>query len=112
MFYSKLCTTYYATIHMAGQAEYAKLLIQKWVLKGACVQVQDATYIYTGGREEGFTARFINYPRFPRSENEIYNDAINLGKHLATELGQISFTIETPSGTVMYSTKEDKFETN
>lgn len=110
--FSKVITPFFATIHMAGQVDMAKFLIQKWVMKGACVQVSECSYIYTGGREEGFTARFINYPVYPKSEELIKRDAVSLGEYLAKELGQISFTIETPKNITTYSFRSDKFETN
>ncbi|URC22623.1 hypothetical protein KASHIRA_00290 [Serratia phage vB_SmaM-Kashira] len=94
--------TYYASIHMAGSIEAAKDLIQLWVLRGACVQVTPCDYIYTGGREAGFVARMINYPRFPKEESEIFLEAEALGNHLATLLGQLSFTIERPGVTAYY----------
>ena len=91
---------------MAGPVEYAKHIIQKWALKGACVQVTECDYIYTGGRESGFTARLINYPRFPKENIKILDDAVKLGKLLLTELAQTSFSVETPENTFMFSTKE------
>lgn len=111
VFYNKVCDSFYATIHMAGPADLAKHLIQKWALKGACVQVTECDYIYTGGRESGFTARFINYPRFPKENQKVLDDAIELGKLLVTELAQTSFSVETPDKTYMFSTREDKYET-
>lgn len=97
---------------MAGDINVAKQLTQKWAMKGACVQIAECTYIYTGGREEGFTARFINYPRFPKDNSEIVSDATELAKHLATELGQISFSIESPTLISTYSFRSEKFETD
>lgn len=95
-------STYYASIHMAGSIESAKDMIQLWVLRGACVQVTPCDYIYTGGREAGFVARMINYPRFPKDEMDIYLEAEELGRYLATRLGQISFTIEQSGATTYY----------
>jgi hypothetical protein len=86
--------TYYASIHMAGSVEKAKDVIQQWALKGACVQVTECDYVFTGGREPGFVARLINYPRFPKTPTEISRDARELADLLATELGQISYSIE------------------
>lgn len=104
--YTKECNSYFATIHMAGPVEYAKYIIQKWARKGACVQVTECDYIYTGGRECGFTARLINYPRFPKENKKVLDDAVELGTLLLTELAQTSFSVETPETTFMFSTKE------
>lgn len=87
--------SFYATIHMAGDLHLAKNIAQKWAMKGECVQFSPVTYVYKGGREEGFTARFINYPRFPKSSEDIFDDARDLAESLVDALGQLSYTIET-----------------
>lgn len=94
--------TYYASIHMAGSVEAAKDLIQLWALRGACVQVIPCDYIYTGGREAGFVARMINYPRFAKDPAVILDGAIELAEQLATLLGQLSYTIERSGVTTYY----------
>lgn len=98
----KISKSYYATIHMAGNLSQAEFLCSQWVMKGACVQVLCCKYIYTGGVEDGFIVRIIQYPRFERPEHEIFEMALELGQFLAQELCQISFTIETPHNTSYY----------
>lgn len=71
-------------------------------MRGACVQLSECDYIYTGGCERGMTARIMQYPRFERPENEILDMAVELGTFLAQELCQISFSIETPYNTTYY----------
>lgn len=95
-------TTYYASIHMAGSVVSAKDIIQLWALKGACVQVTECDYVYTGGRESGFTVRFINYPRFPKDDASVLANAEELAEILAEKLGQISYTIERSGVTTYY----------
>ncbi|QAY01412.1 hypothetical protein ZPAH1_orf00398 [Aeromonas phage ZPAH1] len=102
------CGNYFASIHMAGPIEQAKNIASKWTLKGQCVQFTEVEYVYTGGRERGFVARFINYPRFPKQEYLIYQDAKELAILLAKELGQMSFTIETSMGNDFYCIPELK----
>ncbi len=94
--------SFYATIHIAGDIKYAGLLIRQWTMRGACVQLAECDYIYTGGMERGMTVRIIQYPRFERHENEILDMAVELGTFLAQELCQISFSIETPHNTTYY----------
>ncbi len=98
----KTTKSFYATIHMAGDIHLAKNVAQQWAMKGACVQFSPVTYVYKGGREEGFTARFINYPRFPKEESEIYSDACELAERLIDALGQLSYTIETTNNTFYF----------
>lgn len=94
--------TFYATIHMAGDYVTASHVIRKFVMRGACVQLTPVDFIYTGGKETGFTARMIQYPRFVKKEEEIYQMAVELANELANELSQISFTIETNKFTTYF----------
>lgn len=87
---------YHATIHMAGDYDDARRVCRKFVMCGACVQLAACEYIYTAGMESGFTVRIMNYAKFPRSEDEIENLALQLACQLCRELCQKSFSIETP----------------
>lgn len=82
------------TIHMAGDIQDARRIIRKFVLEGACVQLNPCSYIYTGGLEEGFTARIMHYARFPSSRKRLRSQAARLAKWLASELAQASYSIE------------------
>lgn len=97
------CCTGYATLHMAGDYNHAKALSRKFVMRGACVQLSPCEYIYTGGVEEGFTARIIRYPRFPKTLDELTKEAVGLGNFLAEELGQVSFSVETSETTYYFT---------
>lgn len=101
------CRTYYATLHMAGDIDHARQLIRKFVDRGACIQLAPCEYIYTRGMEAGFTARVINYPRFPKGSTKILKEVRELGEFLAEELAQKSFSVETEYETHYYT--HDKF---
>lgn len=101
--------TSYATLHMAGNISQAEFIIRKFCDRGACVQVAACDYIYTRGAEAGFTARFMNYPRFPREPYEVFNQAVELGQVLADELSQKSFSIETETETYYFTHVNKKF---
>lgn len=88
------CKTLYATLHMAGDYSHAKALTRQFVMRGACFQLTACEYVYTGGVEQGFTARVMAYPRFPKSQSELTGEAIGLGQFLAEKLGQVSFSVE------------------
>lgn len=96
--------TWYATLHIAGNIDVAKALIQKRILnEGACYQVTATDYVYSGGCEQGMTIRCIHYPRFPAIGPEILLERlIILAAELAIELGQKSYTIETPDRTTYF----------
>lgn len=101
------CYTEYATLHMAGDIDHARQLIRKFVDRGACVQLAPCEYIYTRGLELGFTARVLNYPRFPKGADGVWDEVRSLGIYLAEELAQKSFSIETRGRTYYFT--HDKF---
>lgn len=96
--------TWYATLHMAGDINVAKAMIQKMILnEGACYQFAEVDYVYSGGCESGFTMRCIHYPRFPENTPEkMFNRIEKHSRLLAEELGQKSFTIETSENSFFY----------
>lgn len=99
---------FHATIHMAGDYKHAKQICRLFVMEGACVQLQECDYIYTGGAESGFTARIMHYARFPKEKDEIYSQAERLAYRLCRELGQTSFSIETPQESIYFETEFKK----
>lgn len=98
------CETYWVKIYIAGPIEVAKQLIRKRAKqKGMCVTIEPTTFMYTGGEEVGYVVGFINYPRFPKENSEIWNEAILLANHLMLETGQDSFSVMDPYKTDWYS---------
>jgi hypothetical protein len=105
---SNYIATYYVLIHMAGDLAQAKHVCREFCLRvGLCVTITPTTYIYTGGEEEGFTVRLINYPRLPKEPDEILATARLLAGELRVRLCQHSHTIETPAVTEWVSHRED-----
>lgn len=49
---------------------------------GLCVTVQSTTYIYTDGEEVGYVVGLINYPRFPKSDSDIFAMALEIAETL------------------------------
>lgn len=95
-------------IHMAGSVDAASLVIQRHAAEnGLCVTISPQSFIYTGGREEGFRVGFINYPRFPKPSGEIALQAHHLAKILREHLGHKSYSIVAPDETTWFSTSED-----
>ncbi len=68
---------------------------------GDCVTVTPTNFIYTDGSEKGAVVGFIQYPRFPRSEEEVKNNAIKLANELMNALMQYRVTITTPYESIM-----------
>ncbi|MEJ6845110.1 hypothetical protein V3589_02655 [Sinorhizobium fredii] len=104
----KTAPTHCVEIHMAGDISLAGQVIQRHAIDhGMCVTLSPQSFIYTGGREEGFRIGFINYPRFPAEHvDEIDNKAMALADVLMRELGQHSYCIVTPVCTAWHSRRE------
>ena len=87
-------------IYMAGDIADAKRKLVKLAAEsGACWSVEPTEFIYSGGREQGFVVRTINYPRFPKSVDTLQDDAVNTATMLMLELGQGSCSIVGPETT-------------
>jgi hypothetical protein len=87
------CESGSVKIFIAGCQLTARNICQVWVEKGHCVNVVDTDYIYKYGREQGVTIEMINYPRFPKTPQELLRDAQELGEALMVGLSAGSYTI-------------------
>lgn len=90
---TKQAPTHVIKIYIAGDRNLARQVLQKYVMKGACVSISEEEYIYTMGNETGIVVNLINYPRFPKTETELLIEAKDLAIHLVEELYQGSCTI-------------------
>lgn len=105
----KTVPTFTADIHMAGDINAAGVAIQRYAAdNGLCVSLTPQSFIYTGGREEGFKIGLINYPRFPKEPSEILARATELARTLLDQLGQHSYSIITPGETTWYSRRPEQ----
>lgn len=102
----KYAQSFNVDIHMAGDIQAAGMIIQRYAAEtGLCVTLSPQSFIYTGGREEGFKVGFINYPRFPKDPRDITARAHDLAMVLRVQLGQESYSIVTPIETQWISTR-------
>ncbi len=111
------CPTFVATIYAgfrvgrtAKPAEHvytmddAEAIIQKYVNENpVCVSVTPTLFLYTGGTEEGVAVGFINYPRFPTTEDAIKDKALALAELLRAGLRQMVVSVVFPHTTIMLS---------
>ena len=82
----------------------AKHICQKYCDDmGLCVTVTPTEYIYTNGNESGCIIGFINYPRFPQSNKQIFDHAVNIAKLLKAAYHQNKVTLVAPDKTLMIS---------
>jgi len=104
----KSSPTWNVTIHMAGDIRHAGQVIQRYAADhGMCVTLAPQSFVYTGGREEGFSVGFINYPRFPSEFDDITEKAKTISDMLMIELGQHSYSIVTPKETIWVSRRDE-----
>ena len=99
----KTLKTFKATIHTGMKVRYSseinqydkvRTICQEYVdEKGECVSFTKTEYIYTNGNEPGCIVEFIQYPRFPREESEIFKRALELAEILMKELQQHKVTV-------------------
>ena len=74
---------------------------------GFCVTFTTTQFFYTEGNEPGAIIGCINYPRFPRPNEENRERAIELAKRLMKAANQYRVSIVMPDETVMLEKEVD-----
>ena len=103
----KVENTYWIKIYLSGPIDIAKQVIRRecsW--KGLCVTIESTLFIYTGGEEYGYVVGLINYPRFPLSNTEIWQRALDLANLLLDETYQHSVLIMSSDKTKWITKRE------
>ena len=90
-------------IFIAGDRATATHLCRAFCMRGLCVSVTEADYVFTGGMESGVRVGLINYPRFIKQPAEIWGTAVELAKFLIEGLHQQSCTVVGPRETLWLS---------
>lgn len=97
------------TIWVAGDEADAKRVCRKFCLDvGLCVTVTPTEYIYTGGSERGVMVGLVNYPRFPRTFDQIWATALQLARTLRDELFQHSVLLTAHDRTTWITNRPEK----
>lgn len=73
---------------------------------GDCITITPTEFRYVGGDEQGVIVGYINYPRFPHSEEEITTRALRLAELLRDGLGQERVSVTAPDKTYMIGQKK------
>jgi len=103
----KEAASYKVEIFIAGDLFQAQNACRAFCdAEGLCVTVTQTAYVYTGGVENGVTIGLINYPRFPKEQDFIWETAENLAEVLKTALGQGSYTIQDHIHSMFVSTRD------
>lgn len=74
---------------------------------GLCVTVTPTRFIYTNGGEDGAAVGLINYPRFPKTREELRGRALELARRLKDGMHQMAVSVVFLDETVMLSDEED-----
>lgn len=91
---------YTVTVFVAGDLHTAReSLRRQCVEEGLCVTLTATEFVYTAGLESGVAVGFVNYPRFPKSPEEIYARAKALAVRLRADLCQRTALIDAPDKT-------------
>jgi len=85
--------SYSVKIYIAGAMNIIEQACREHVVKGLCVNIKPNKYIYTYGEETGAEIELINYPKYPKSNEEIWVEAVCLGNKLMSALFCGSFTV-------------------
>ena len=89
------------TIYIAGNKNTIEEACAEYCDKGACVSIQDTTFVYTAGREFGAAISIISYARFPKSNDTLKESSIELANILIERCHQHSCTILSDDESIM-----------
>lgn len=102
--------SYSVQIKMAGDIQLARAALQNLFYppnEGFCVTLQPASFLYTAGIEEGFIVGLENYPRFPKTFDEILKKSEEIAQNLIESCFQWSAMIVTPRNTYWLTTRPE-----
>ena len=100
-------TTYWVEIHLAGDLQVIEQTCRQYCMKGLCVTVRPERFIYTGGQEDGAVIGLINYPRFPKLQCDIWEEAVTLAEQLREAACQHSVLVMGKDNTMWFTTREE-----
>jgi len=104
---TKTAKTHVIKIHIAGDMMLARTVLQEYVMRGACVSMAAEEYVYTMGNESGMVITLINYPRFPKTEVELLDQALDLAELLIVKLYQGSCAVVDYDGDSYFISRRD-----
>ena len=104
----KQAKAYKVEIFIAGDIEQITDICQQYCDKvGLCVTVTKTNYVFTRGSEAGAVIGLINYARFPKEPEDIWDTASLLAVHLKIKTDQGSYTIQDHERSVFVSTRDE-----
>lgn len=113
----KISKTYTANVYVGLRGGYTDFYHTSadaaTVIKEFCIERQTGVtvtpthFYYVNGDEPGLIIGFISYPRFPKSNDKIKLDALELARRLKVKLHQERVSIVLPDETIMLEDSEN-----
>lgn len=95
-------------IHVAGELSVIEQVCRRYCQQtGWGFAVQSQRFVYCGGQEDGARIGIVDYPRVPRSNEELWQKARDLARLLLVECCQHSVMIEGPDVTEWISIRDE-----
>ena len=102
----QMCNTFKCNIYLGlkegydgiqHSAEEVENTLQEYVNRvGLCVTITPTRYVYTDGQEDGVIIGLINYPRYPKYEDDLRALAMEIGRLVLNTFNQNRVTVEYP----------------
>lgn len=103
--------TYWANIYLGlkegydgpvSDVEVVKMFCEDYCKEfERCVTITPTHFVYINGSEPGVIIGLINYPRHPKTSEEIHRLALVLAGALANKFNQMRVTVVFPDETIM-----------
>lgn len=104
----KVTRSYTFDIYVTGSRSAVEDYLQEYCMKnGFCFSIIPLEYIYSGGKESGYSVRIINYARFPKGEEQLEEIANHVAKKLIEKTNTWSASVVTPTHSY-YITQRDE----
>lgn len=100
--------TFRADIFIGGSRSAATEACREFCLRGLCVSIAAADFVFTGGLESGVRVGLINYPRFPSSRDKLMQIARELAEFLIVRLHQSSCVVVSDDLTLWFSRRDEQ----
>jgi hypothetical protein len=98
--------TNWVRIYIAGPVPLIEQCCREFVLDGLCVTVTPTNYIFTHGEQSGAIIELINYPKYPSTPEEDWDQAIDLANFLLDNLHQGSYTVMSPEKVITFDRRQ------
>jgi hypothetical protein len=96
------------TVFIAGDLATARASLRRQCMEeGLCVTLTATEFVYTSGMESGVAVGLQNYPRFPKSREEIKARALAIAHILIRDLYQSSALVVAPDETIWINNRPE-----